>query len=153
MLLALDQATKTLAQLTFAGHTYEPLDGWGLTFVVNPGTWLWPDASRVGLLVAHGLGVLVWAGWVAGTAWYSRHYRRSTALAWAVGFMTVAAFGNAIDRIVAGGARDWAITPIATGNLADVAVWPAILLLAAELVSYPPSRRLLSLDPRRWKPD
>lgn len=152
VLLCLDQVTKTLAQLTLHDRTYEPVGGWGLTYVINPGTWLWPDIGTTGLLAAHLLAVLVWAGWLAATAWYTRHYRWSTALDYAAGFFTLAVFGNAIDRVIAGGARDWAITPIATGNLADVAVWPALALLVSELVRYPPSRRLLSLNPHRWTP-
>lgn len=152
LLLLLDQATKTLAQLTLQDHTWEPLAGWGLTYVINPGTWLWPDIGATGLLVTHLLGIIVWAGWLTAAVWYERRYRQSSAVDWATGFFTLAVFGNAIDRIIAGGARDWAITPIATGNLADVAVWPALALLALELLRYPPSRRLLSLNPRRWTP-
>jgi lipoprotein signal peptidase len=153
MLLALDQLTKTLAQLALHDHRCEPIEGWGLTYVVNRGTWLWPDLGTTGILATHAAGSIVWAGWLAGASWYRRHYRRSAAIDWAAGFFTLAVFGNAIDRIIPGGARDWAITPIATSNLADIAVWPALALFASELVRYPPSRRLLSPDPRRWTPD
>lgn len=153
VLLGLDQLTKAIAQLTLDGHRHEPVDGWGLTFVINPGTWLWPDIGTAGILVTHAMGFAALAGWLAATAWYTRHYRCSPAVDWAAGFFTLAVAGNAIDRIIVGGARDWVITPIATGNLSDVAVWPAIALLIAELVRYPPSRRLFSPNPHRWQPD
>lgn len=152
-LLAVDQASKTVAQVTLDGVRIEPVTGWGLTYIVNPGTWLWPDASARALAVAYLAAIGVWVGWMAAVGWYARFYRRSGAVDLATGFFTLAVFGNLLDRLWVGGARDWAITPIATGNLADVAAWVAVGLLAWELWRYPPARRLLSLRPSRWRPD
>lgn len=153
VLLAVDQATKTAAQVLLDGHRFEIIDGWGVTYVVNPGTWLWPDATGWSLAVIHGAAGAVWLAHLAGAAWYRRHYRPSQAVDGAAAWFTLAVFGNLVDRVLVGGARDWAVTPIAIGNLADVAIWPALALIAWELWRYPPARRLLSWRPRDWRPD
>lgn len=153
ILLAFDQITKAAAFRGLDGQRIEPIEGWGLTSIVNPGTWLWPQATTAELIIVHSLGAAVWVAALAAVAWYERNYRSSVAVDWAFAFLTLSTFGNLIDRVVVGGARDWVITPIAVGNVADVAWVPAVALVLWEPWRHPPARRLLSLNPRRWRPE
>jgi len=151
-LLGLDQATKALAQHWMAGRVWLVADGWGLTYVTNRGLWIWPGIPSATLsaiyLALAGVFVLV----LLGRRWYTRWYRPSGIVDLAVGFIALAVFGNLIDRVAVGAVRDWAITPIATGNFADIGGEIAAVLLLLELAAYPPARRLLALDQRRWRP-
>lgn len=169
LLLGIDQATKTVAQLAFpetstaawracreagldcADVVFAP--GWGLVYIEHAGFWVWSAAPPLVVYGAHLLVLVVWLGVLAAGLWYRRWYRVSLAVDLSVAFFTVAAWGNLLDRLLVGGARDWLVTPVAVANLADVAVWPALALLTVEVWRFPPARGLLraglSFDPRK----
>jgi lipoprotein signal peptidase len=150
VVLAIDQLTKSAAQVLLAGREPLIIGRWGVTYTVNRAFWLWPEASSEVVFVVHGaiLGLAILPMTFA--IWYRRRYRKSLAIDLFVAFFTTAATGNLIDRLLAGGARDWLVTPIAVANLADHAGGLALLALLWELCAHRAARRLLSIDPRRW---
>ena len=162
LLLGIDQLTKTIAQLSFGATDLAAWNacrdaglncvqtladvvlapGLGLMYTVHPGLYWWPDHP---LLIAglHATVLAVWVGVMTAAVWYRRRYRPSLAVDLAAASFTAAAWGNLIDRLLVGGARDWLATPWWIANFADVAGWLVLPLLAVELWRHPPSRRLL----------
>jgi lipoprotein signal peptidase len=148
--LGADQLTKIAAQLLLDGRTLLLAPGWGVTHVVNPGFWIRPEAAPGLVALASGAMIAAWLLPLAFTLRYRRAVRSSLAVDAFFGCYTLAVFGNTIDRLLVGGARDWLVTPVAVANLADLAVWPALAALGWEFWRHPPARRLFSIDPRRW---
>jgi lipoprotein signal peptidase len=157
LLLGIDQGTKTIAQFTLDGRELVAPGGWGLTYIEHDGFWLWTSIPNSLLVVAHAIVLGIWIVAVLGRRWYVRWYRDSVAVDLALAALTVSAFGNLLDRLLVGGARDWWVTPIAVANLADVAIWVVLAAIAWEVSRFPPARELLvssfrHLDPRHAIP-
>ena len=70
LLLGLDQATKTLAQVLLKGRELLLVDGFGLTYVTNPGLWIWPTVPPAVVLLVHALAVAGWILALSGWRWY-----------------------------------------------------------------------------------
>lgn len=176
VLLGADQVTKTLAQLNLT-HTSQAqwrscrdtgidcaraladvvlAPGWGLTYTENPTLYVWVDAPPAAVYGAHLMILVVWAWLVLAARWYLRWHRASLPVDLAMALVTVAAWGNLIDRLLVGGARDWLASPWWVTNLADGAAWLSVAMIALELWRNPLARRLddpgFTLDPRRWPP-
>lgn len=156
LLLAIDQGTKTVAQFTLEGREILVGGGWGLTYLVHEGIWVWTSIPPAMLWLAHIALIVLWLYFLAARRWYVRWYRESIAVDLAMAALTVSAYGNLIDRLLVGGARDWWVTPIAVANIADNTQWLALAAIVWELWRYPPSRNLLviprHLDPRKDLP-
>ena len=172
VLLASDQVTKFLAGWLLAPTTTEQWNecyptgadcaarladvriafNWGLTYTEHAGFWLWGDLHGSVAVALFVVVLAVWAGVLVAARGYRRWYRSSMPVDLATAWVTLAVWGHLIDRLLLGVARDWLVTPIGVANLPDMAVWPALLLCAVELWRYPPARRLLHPDPRRWRP-
>lgn len=124
---------------------------WGLTYTEHAGFWLWGELPALAAVALFLVVLTLWVTVLMAARAYRRSYRSSFAIDLAVAWLTVAIWGHLTDRLLFGAARDWLVTPIGVANLPHVAIWPAVFLFALELWRHPPARRLLRLDPRRWR--
>ena len=83
--------------------------------------------------------------------YYQAYYRKSIYTDISFGLLTTAAFGNLLDRLLYGFARDFLINPIATSNLADIAGSLMLVFVALEFIIFPKARPLLRIGkPKEW---
>ncbi|HWI65134.1 MAG TPA: signal peptidase II [Symbiobacteriaceae bacterium] len=148
LLLIADQASKALAAVSLPGQRILLAPSWGLTYTVNHGIWVSPSLDPGYLPWLATAALLLMAGGAVHVAFYRRYYRRSIWVDLSYAALLAGLLGNLVlDRLLAGGARDFLITPIAVCNFSDiygsVCVWAAVV----ELVQFPRARRLL-----RWSP-
>ena len=143
--LFIDQLLKWYFQNYFVGRTLHIVRGFGLTYITNPGIWVNGNISTEALLFIQVLAILVWIFVLYLMKYYQAYYRKSIYIDISFGLFTTAVFGNFLDRLLYGFARDFLINPIAISNFADIAGYLALVFFALELIVYPKARALLRI--------
>jgi lipoprotein signal peptidase len=154
LLLIVDQLTKHLASIYLLYEWIEPLPGFGLTFITNPGTWINPNLAPAWFPVLQGLALVTIILYAFFLRFYRRFYRASLWIELSFACLLAAALGNLFfDKLLYGEIRDFLITPIAIANLADIYGNCVLAFLAVEWVRNPPARSLFfSVSPvQRWR--
>ena len=143
--LVIDQLVKWYFQNYFVGRSLHIVSGFGFTYTTNPGIWLNNNISTVALLFLQVLAIFFWIFILYLMKYYQAYYRKSIYTDISFGLFTTAVFGNFLDRLLYGFARDFLINPIAISNFADIAGSLALVFFALEFIVFPKARPLLRI--------
>jgi lipoprotein signal peptidase len=143
ILILFDQILRFYAQYNLVGKIIGN-NTFGLTYKVNYGLWVYPEAPGYFLLILQIIFIFILLLVYFGYQYFCKFIRKSLLIDLAYSFFIAAAMGNVyIDPILLGYVRDYFINPIAISNLADLLYLSAIILLILEILLFKESRILL----------